>query len=377
MSTPTDAERWAHQIELVVVPSFACNLRCGHCFVDQDLASAPMSLAQLAALLRDGEALGCYGFQVTGGELFVWKHSTEALPVLAGLSVPVVISTNGTMLQSKHMVALEGSQVSLCISLDGPTSVHDGLRGAGAFATLKAAAALCVQHGLPFDVSSTVTKTSLPALAATVREAVALGARAAYFSPVQQLGGRSEAQRDQRLDDDECLDLLAALTLLREKTPTDFGIYSRNIGMRPTAVKNPCSVFACWGEFCPSKKYWPSQLCVLPDGEVLPQSLHIDRRYSLGNALQSSLGSLVQSYWGGPKHAQFQALCRHVYQDLIYGTDQPFFFWNELIYRASRLPFEAIPAHTTVSHPHDHTEEIEQARRRGQLPVVQFPVVGR
>jgi len=370
----SDAQRWARQVELVIAPTFGCNLSCAHCFVEPAPQRAAMSLADFCGLLSAGEQLGFRSFQITGGELFHWPHHLGALQALAKLAVPTVISTNGCLLAPEHLELIAGGKISLCFSLDGPAQIHDARRGADSFAAMAVAAERCRSHGVDFDISSTVGKAVLPHLAETVRLGVELGARAIYVSPVQQLGGRSAAVDEELLDDEECLDLIATLTLLEKGLPEGVGVYTRNIGMRVTATKHPCSVFACWGAYCPTKKFWPSQLAVLPNGLLLPISLHVHEQYALGNAFSEGLETLVQPYWQSPDHQRLQSLCRYVYQDLIYPSDQPFFFHSELLFRASALPFEQIPAYGTVSHPHDHTEEIEQARRRGRLPLIQFPI---
>jgi len=333
-----------------------------------------MGARDFHALVDQVGALGLRAVQLTGGEPFTWRHHDRALPALAELDIPAAISTNGALLYPAAARALAGSKVSLCLSLDGPSRTHDRQRGVGAFASTEAAAALCRSHAIRFDISSVVTRTSLPAVAATTGAAAALGASAVYFSPLQQLGGRSDKLRAERLTDDECVELLAALTVLRDQVPGGFRVYSQNVGMRPTAVKSPCSVFACWGEFCPSTKLWPSRLYVLPDGTVLPQSLHIHPRYALGNAFRDGLADVMGRYWGSRRHGDFKALCRHVYQDLIYGSERPFFFWDELVRQASARPAGELPRYTTVSHPHDHSEAIAQARQAGRLPVVSFPI---
>ncbi|MBW2456870.1 MAG: radical SAM protein [Deltaproteobacteria bacterium] len=374
MTAQSDTHDWQRQVELVVVPSFACNLRCTHCFIGRRATRSSMGARDFLALVDQVGKLGLRAMQLTGGEPFAWRHHDRALPALAELGIPAAVSTNGALLYPAAAAALAGSSVSLCLSLDGPPRTHDQQRGVGAFASTEAAAALCRQHDIRFDISSVVTRASLPEVAATTAAAAALGASAIYFSPLQRLGGRSDKLADQRLTDDECVELLAALTVLRDHVPAGFRVFSQNLGMRPTAVKSPCSVFACWGEFCPSQKRWPSRLYVLPDGTVLPQSLHIHPRYALGNAFREGLDVVIGRYWGSAKHAEFQALCRYVYQDLIYGSRRPFFFWDELVRWASDRPAGELPVYTTVTHPHDHTEEIARARRQDRLPLISFPI---
>ncbi len=373
-TTSTEARTWMSQIELILVPSFACNLRCKHCFTEP-VAGASMAPELALGLIHSADALGLRAVQVTGGEVLAYKHHRRLLDALSTLPIPSVVSTNASLLEPDHAALLEGSRVALCVSLDGPAPVHDAIRGEGSFAAIVAAAALCRRHGIELSFSSTVTRSALSHVGATARLAAELGASAICFSPLLQLGGRSKTLVQEGLDDEQCVELLAQLSVLKEQAAdAGFGVFSRNIGMKPTAVTHPCSVFACWGQACPSKKHWPLKIYVMPDGEVLPQSLHINRRYSLGNVQSERLAAILARYWGSPLHQRFQRLCRHVYQDLIYSNARPFFFWDELIRRASAQSLDDIPSYQTVSHPHDHGPEIARARRRGRLPLLQFPL---
>lgn len=372
--TAADRHTWLSQLELGLVPTFACNLRCRHCFVGPDRRGRAMPLERFLEALRDAQALGVASLQLTGGEPFVHPERLALLQHLAGSAVPTGISTNGTRLGRDDIALLRNSQVSLCLSIDGPEPVHDALRGPGALATTRRAATHCARYEVPFDVSTTVTRESLPHTARTVGIAVDLGARGVHLGPLQRLGGRSDGLAGQQLDEDDTVELLARLAALRPTLPSGVAVTARNLGLRARAVTHPCAVCACWGEFCPSKKYWPTSLYLLPDGEVLPQSLHLHRRYSLGNAFRDGLRTVLESYWQSPRHRRFQALCRYVYQDRIYRSEHPVFLWDELLREASRRDPAELPAYETVSHPYDHGPEIARARQSGTLDAQPFPL---
>lgn len=374
MSTRPLAEQWVSKVRVGLLPTYACNLRCAHCYVDPAAQGPSMSSAQVLELVDACEALGLRALELTGGEPFAWAGHQPVVERLARLCLPVSIATNGTLFAPRHAAALSGSRVSLCLSLDGTASEHDALRGTGGHAKTAAAAALCVSHAIRFDVSCTVTRQSLDAVADIVRCAVELGADSIHVSPVQRLGGRSSSLRDDAwLDDEQCVELLARLSALKPSLPPGFGIYTRSVGIHATVVKHPCAACACWGEFCPSQKYWPAQLFIMPDGEVLPQSLHVHRRHSLGNALRDGLPALLAGYWGSERHKAFQRLTRYVFQDLIRPSGRPFYFWDELMKEASAVPVEQLPDYRTISHPYDHTNEIEEARQAGLLDETDFP----
>lgn len=377
MTLADDGDRWRAQIALAFTPSFACNLRCRHCFAPTDDPGPAWTAGDLDRLLDDAAGLGLRSLELTGGELFLYEHVARLLDRLATVGLPTAILTNGTLVEEHHVARLAGTQVALRLSIDGPEAVHDGLRGRGAFTKARRAAGLCRTAGVPFDLGSTVTRTSLPHVADTVEVALELGARGIHFAPLHRLGGRSAQLAREQLDEAGCVELAATLTALRDRAPEGFDLSWRSMTMRAVAVMHPCSVYACWGALCLSPKHWPNELTVLPDGEVLPQSPHIHRRYSLGNALREGLDEVVRRYWGSRRHDEFRRLCRHIYQDLIYGRDDPLLLWDELVHEASQRPVEELPDHDRVSHPHDHGAEIEQARRDGTLDRLIFPLAPR
>ncbi len=368
------AKRWVEQLELVLIPHYGCNLRCSHCFIAKHATHSSLGRDEFTSLLKQIQTLGISALQVTGGEFFQWKHHRDALESLVQLDLPTAVSTNATAIELADIQTLAAGGMSLSISLDGPPSIHDTMRGRGAYERTCSTVALCAEHGVPFDVATTVTRSTLARIGETVRCAVQLGARAIHVSPLQSLGGRSDRMGAERLDDEDCLQLMAVLTALRDKVPEGFGVFTHNLGLRATTITHPCSVFACWGEFCPSQKLWPSVLYLMPDGELLPQSQHIHERYSLGNVRKTDLSALISGYWGGKAHRRFQTLCRHVYQEQIFGKERPFFYWDELVREASALPCDQLGVYETVSHPYDHGPEIAQAKAKGTLKGVEFPV---
>ena len=95
------------------------------------------------------------------------------------------------------------------------------------------------------------------------------------------------------------------------------------------------------------------------------EAKHIHPRYSLGNVFETGWDDLLDTYWGSPQHRRFQTLCRFIYQDLIVDGEMLVFCWDELIASASARDPETLPRHEHIWHPHDHTPEIEEARRRG------------
>lgn len=190
MNARLDFQRWMAELELIIIPTYACNLRCAHCSVADHDGWPAMTLEQFVGLLRDARASGVGPIQITGGEFFAWKHHRAALEAIAELGIPTRISTNGTLIEAEHVELLKSAGAELCLSIDGPEPVHDAMRGDGAYSGLAQAAALCRERGVPFDLSCTVSPLQ-PHLSATLRCAAELGAQAIVFSPERCLSERS------------------------------------------------------------------------------------------------------------------------------------------------------------------------------------------
>jgi MoaA/NifB/PqqE/SkfB family radical SAM enzyme len=120
---------------LVIEPTYACNLRCLHCYVHR-------SARAVKRLHTIREALPVSSWQkilqtvpagisihFTGGEIFVYP---EIFTLLERTSTrfPFTVSTNGTRLRleaCRHLADLNPSHVT--ISILGTESIHDALTG--------------------------------------------------------------------------------------------------------------------------------------------------------------------------------------------------------------------------------------------------------
>jgi len=343
-------------------------MHCAHCLADStpDQSSDDYT-AEFFEAIKQMPALGIDALDFTGGEFFYWDGAEAALALLKSLSMRVSILTNGILLNDDLVLDLKEMGASLCFSVEGPRDIHDSLRGRGNYDLVVEKMAVCKQAGIRFTVASTVTKPAVSQMPHTANNLLALGAKVVYFSPLHRIGRGRFLPDDLHPDQDDYVNMLARFLAMRDAQPEESQVALQNIRTRAYTVENPCFVFACSGEFCHNKKYWPTKLFIMPDGELLPQSLHIHKNYSLGNIVSESMVDLVNNYWGSPKHDEFLNLCRYIYQDKIYASDAQVFLWDELLAAASVLTPDSLPKYETVSHPYDHTEEIARARRKKSL----------
>ena len=136
-------------LNLTVVPTLACNMRCTYCDQLQDRRASEMTQETCDAVLRfvGANMDGCKLMSITwyGGEPLLAFDRMVGLQkdfyrLCAEHQIPMIcnITTNGTIVTRENMVVLRDLGVTQAqITLDGPARIHDGRRfmcdGSGTF----------------------------------------------------------------------------------------------------------------------------------------------------------------------------------------------------------------------------------------------------
>lgn len=121
----------------------ACNLRCSHCLVGEELGSPSndVSLTKAFKIIDEAYKLGGKHISLLGGEPLARKdiHKIVGYAVNKGMRVSIV--TNGILLTSKLLKELNTAGLSeITISIDGPDiKTYEFSRGKGKFSELKSA----------------------------------------------------------------------------------------------------------------------------------------------------------------------------------------------------------------------------------------------
>lgn len=114
-----------------------CNYACGFCAYDRRLDIARDEVG-LAEALRFGELLADWSraratpvlLSWLGGEPLLWRPIWELSAALAGEGLAISATTNGSTLRRPEVRAgIVAHFAELTVSIDGPASVHDRLRG--------------------------------------------------------------------------------------------------------------------------------------------------------------------------------------------------------------------------------------------------------
>ena len=187
--------------------TFACNLRCSHCYAE---AGPPrvgtLTVAQLDRAAREAARYGFRHIVVTGGEPLVHPRRAALLHALAALRADVkptltVLRTSLALsLDADLLRRLAGSTDEVVVSLDGDRETHDARRGPGtydlavanlrALAALDGTAELSLAAVLPLAQANGAPGDSVRALAHE------LGIRRTRFRPLLPLGRAIDSELD-------------------------------------------------------------------------------------------------------------------------------------------------------------------------------------
>jgi MoaA/NifB/PqqE/SkfB family radical SAM enzyme len=172
---------------VVYEPTLLCNLRCSFCYVadilnPEDWRARELTLEELDRIFVDG---GVRSLNITGGEPFVRKNLIDIFELLQRKGMRCdYVTTNGTVMTDEKAEALAELVRSrflkhISVSLDGPKSFHDEVRGLqGAFDkaanNIRRLREAFDARGvsLPLSLNTTLTAGNLPLLPRIVDAAV-------------------------------------------------------------------------------------------------------------------------------------------------------------------------------------------------------------
>jgi radical SAM protein with 4Fe4S-binding SPASM domain len=148
-----------------------CNLRCRHC--RHGTLPGPeirLDFDQIRRIVDDAAQMGVFRLTFSGGEPTLRADLVEILAYALGSSRigRVFLSTNGQYLGRHNLQRLIPFQDRLTfkISLDGPASLHDRLRGRdGCCSAARAAIVSLVAQGFEAQVTTTLMRENLPYVA--------------------------------------------------------------------------------------------------------------------------------------------------------------------------------------------------------------------
>jgi len=125
--------------EILVAPTWECNLRCKYCFVknnkiekDEGMMTPELAVRVIDSLNEGLSSVSSICVHFYGGEPFI---NLPAIKAMVDRAVELktgrfcfVATTNGTVLSDELLEVIEKGKVVLSVSIDGPEAVHDECR---------------------------------------------------------------------------------------------------------------------------------------------------------------------------------------------------------------------------------------------------------
>lgn len=171
--------------------TFACNLRCLHCYVGENLS--PQSHANVdtvARTLRECHANGARKVIFLGGEATLHPSYAEILATAAKIGYrSIVVDTNGLAGDPVPQGADHLDRLTVRLSFDGATpQTHDVIRGRGTFLRCLQCLRRLVSEGVRVEVTLTVNAINLPELQRMIDRFLDEGVREFNFHFISLMG---------------------------------------------------------------------------------------------------------------------------------------------------------------------------------------------
>lgn len=144
-----------------------CNINCSHCFASSGISeTSSLPLELVKEIVIDGYNAGYRRLHLTGGEPLLWESLFEVLDYAFDVGYQsVFLNTNGTLLTQDiagSLAVYDG--LSISVSLDGPETLHERLRGKGFYKQAVAGIDKALDNGIDLFVFTTACKSLLPEL---------------------------------------------------------------------------------------------------------------------------------------------------------------------------------------------------------------------
>jgi len=173
-----------------------CNLKCLHCYSSsgRNYRNDELDTAEAKQLLSQLAAVNCPVVLFSGGEPLLRNDLFELLAEAKRLRSRIVLSTNGTLIDSATAEQLAGVGVSYVgISIDGDEQFHDKFRATkGSFKAAVAGIENCKKAGLKTGLRFTITKANVEQIPFVFDIAASAGVRRICFYHLIRSGRAKE-----------------------------------------------------------------------------------------------------------------------------------------------------------------------------------------
>lgn len=264
--------------------TYRCNISCGHCY-NQTREKEELTTDQWKTVMRKVWDLGIPHLIFTGGEATLRNDLVELVEFAESLGLVTGLLTNGVKLSDAAYLKglVEAGLDHVQITLESSNrDVHNKMTGADSFDSTVQGIKNCVQAGIFTITNTTITEENCSGMNETIQFAKDLGLSAVAANAVIHSGKALEGGFSVSPDK------LGSIILSMNEKIEELGM--RLIWYSPTRYCsfNPLE-FELGEKRCTAGEY---NLCVEPDGEVLPCQSWYE---SAGNILNDSWDSIWNS----------------------------------------------------------------------------------
>lgn len=264
--------------------TYRCNLNCGHCY-NQRTDGPELSTARWKEVLDRIWGLGVPHVIFTGGEATLREDLPELIAHAENLGMVTGLLTNGVRLaDGKYLEGLVKAGLDhVQITLESADrEIHNEMTGADSFDSTVAAIESCIGSGIHTITNTTITRKNADGMTGTIRFAGGMGLKTVAANAVIRSGRALEGNHAVSLQK------LESVILAMNEELDELGM--RLIWYSPTRYCgfNPME-FDLGVKRCTAGEY---NLCVEPDGEVLPCQSWYE---SAGNILADPWDSIWNS----------------------------------------------------------------------------------
>ena len=161
--------------------TYKCNAQCQYCENWTYPHDNELSREETMAVIDDLAALGTAVISLTGGEPLLRPDLGDILDHAARKDIYVSVNTNGMLVPAHLPVLKKADRVTL--SFDGPSTVHDAIRGTGTHAGVIMAIEALLQNRCVPALNTVLTRISVPHVDYVLNVARRYGIKAS-FQPV-------------------------------------------------------------------------------------------------------------------------------------------------------------------------------------------------
>lgn len=300
ISPRQNAQRPYRLHEISIELTSKCNLTCEMCSVWKGGRDG-LSRKHIFDLLAQARALGALVFTACGAEAFMRKDTPLILAEAARLGYQrISVITNGVLIRRHRKALAKIPGLELGVSIEGPESVHDALRGAGTYRAAIDGVRAVRDGGVSVHLCAVLMRPTLATADYVIDLAVELGLSSVSYQPFQpEMAWDKDDHSPWHFDPADKETVSKVLENLRDKARS-VGIHIITETMFPVI---PPYLFE-------GTRPIPSGGCALPSrfilvterGETYP--CFFMRGQSMGNVAE---GVRLRDIWHGPVQRKMQA----------------------------------------------------------------------